>query len=138
MSKLSVIPDSQNHGSSLLENQIIPVLSQIIESSFNIPILNLNSGSEGTARDGKCGNDSFEVFGFLAFGLYLLNLVMNMDEGARKKRSSDQCISEFEPSREPALMEGALAFYSMFEGFLNAFYDGEGKHLNQIKYLTNK
>ena len=61
MSKLSVIPDSQNHGSSLLENQIIPVLSQIIESSFNIPILNLNSGSEGTARDGKCGNDSFEV-----------------------------------------------------------------------------
>ena len=133
MSKFSVIPDSLNHGSSLLENQIIPVLSQIIES---ITILNLDSGAEGTARDGKCGNDSFEVFGFLAFGLYLLNLVMNMDGGARKKRSSDQCSSEFDPSREPALMEGALAFYSMFEGFLDAFYDGEGKNLNHIKILN--
>ena len=133
---LPISPGSQNHSLSLLEDQIIPVLSQIIESSIIAPILSLKSGSEGTARDGKCGNDSFEVFGFLAFGLYLLNLVMNMDGGARKKRSSDQCSSEFDHSIEPALMEGALAFYSMFEGFLNAFYDGEGKNLNQIKRIS--
>merc|ERR1712106_282851 len=83
--------------------------------------MGLTSETEGTARQG-CGNDSFEVFGFLAFGLYLLNLVMNMK---RRKRSADQCSSDFDPSREPELMEGVLAFYSMFQGFLTAFYDGE-------------
>ena len=85
--------------------------------------------SEGTARDGGygCGNDSFEVFGFLAFGLYLLNLIMNMDGGGMKKRSAqDLCGPDFDASREPALMEGALAFYIVFEGYLNALFDSKG------------
>ena len=82
------------------------------------------AGSEGSAR--QCGNDGLEVFGFLAFGLYLLNLVMNMKR--RKKRAgADQCGEEFDPDMEPDLVEGVLAFYNMFQGFLTAFYDEEGK-----------
>merc|ERR1711915_372423 len=57
--------------------------------------------------------------GFLAFGLYLLNLVMNMDGGMkRKKRSVDECDSNFDISKEKELMEGSLAFFHMLKGFL--------------------
>jgi len=80
------------------------------------------AGSEGSAR--QCSNDGLEVFGFLAFGLYLLNLVMNMKR--RKKRAgADQCGEEFDPDMEPDLVEGVLAFYNMFQGFLTVFYDEE-------------
>ena len=105
-----------------LETQAFNLLSKVPFSSFG-NLLHLESGSEGTARDG-CGNDAFEVFGFLAFGLYLLNLVMNMD--GRKKRSADHCSYHFNPTHDPKLMEGVLAVYSMFQGFLNALHAGEG------------
>ena len=104
-----------------LENDLRPLFFKLVQNSL---LGSLTSETEGTARQG-CGNDSFEVFGFLAFGLYLLNLVMNMK---RRKRSADQCSSDFDPSREPELVEGVLAFYSVFQGFLTAFYDGEGRH----------
>ena len=103
-----------------LENDLRPLFFKLVQNSL---LGSLPSETEGTARQG-CGNDSFEVFGFLAFGLYLLNLVMNMK---RRKRSADQCSSDFDPSREPELVEGVLAFYSMFQGLLTAFYDGEGR-----------
>ena len=103
-----------------VEDKVLPFLSNYVKNSIFSTFL--DASSEGTARDG-CGSDSFEVFGFLAFGLYLLNLVMNMK---RRKRSAEHCSSDFNPSREPELVEGVLAFYSMFEGFLTAFYDGKG------------
>jgi hypothetical protein len=114
---------TQHFNVPFVKDKLSPILSNyahnFIFGSF------LDASSEGTARDG-CGSDSFEVFGFLAFGLYLLNLVMNMK---RRKRSAgaEHCSSDFNPSREPELVEGVLAFYSMFEGFLNAFYDGKGR-----------
>ena len=56
-------------------------------------------------------NDAFSVFGFLAFLLALLDLIMEMNGGARKKRDA---------MNHPEFREGALASYSMFRGFLNA------------------
>ena len=87
----------------------------------------MQENKDGTARNG-CGNSSFEVFGFLAFGLYLLNLAMNMKK--RRKRSTDVCSDQFQSINEPDHIEGMLAFSSMFQGFLTAIYDGEGVEKN--------
>ena len=86
--------------------------------------------SEYEGRQGYgCNNNPLEVFGFLAFGLYLLNLAMGM--GKRKKRSPDDdiCNPDFNPINRPDLISGALAFYSMFEGFINANYESDGEML---------
>ena len=121
--------------------KIKKILHHISESSDVEKYLKFGNEAEATGRDGGCGNDSFEVFGFLAFGLYLLNLIMNMEgEGRRgmKKRSSpDLCSLDFEPDREPALMEGALAFYTMFEGYLNALYDSKGMQVLGSRHIIH-
>ena len=75
---------------------------------------------------GGCNNNPLEVFGFLAFGLYVLNLAMGM--GKRRKRSdTDTCSPDFNPTSRPEVISGVLAFYSMFEGFINANYESEGE-----------
>jgi len=99
-----------------MEDTLIAGVTNLLSSYLPTP------ETEGSAR--QCGNDGLEVFGFLAFGLYLLNLVMNMKR--RKRRAgAEQCGDEFVPDMEPDLVEGVLAFYTMFQGFLTAFYDEE-------------
>ena len=108
-----------------MENNLVADVTNLFSNYLPTP------EREGSAR--QCGNDGLEVFGFLAFGLYLLNLVMNMKR-RRKRADSDKCGEEFHPDMEPDLVEGALAFYTMFQGFLTALYDQEGKE--QIPYYT--
>ena len=86
----------------------------------------LNSRSQFEARDGGCGTSALEVFGFLAFGLYLLNLTMNL---GRRRRAADSSCTE---RSRPQSAEQRNAIYIMLRGFLNA------QHARgiEIKYIT--
>ena len=48
----------------------------------------LNTYSQGTARDGGhgCNNDGFAVFGFLAFLLALLDLILELNMNKKRRR----------------------------------------------------
>ena len=48
------------------------------------------AGSESQARQGGCDSNPLQVFSFLAFGLYLLNLAMGMKR--RRRRDLDTVI----------------------------------------------
>ena len=100
---------------------MLELISDLLKDSF----LTENEGRQGGY--GGCNSNPLEVFGFLAFGLYLLNLAMGL--GKRKKRSpsDDVCNPDFNPINRPDLISGALAFYSMFEGFINANYEPDGE-----------
>ena len=87
------------------------------------------SGSGSQARQGGCNSNPLEVFGFLAFGLYLLNLAMGMRR--RRREAEDVCSPDFDPQTNPELMQAVLAFTSMFGGFLSILNETEG-----IKYKT--
>ena len=85
--------------------------------------------SSFTGRQG-CSNNPLEVFSFLAFGLYLLNLAMGMNK--RRKRSvigDDYCPSSLESEPNHQLGEASLAFNSMFWGFIDVLVDTEGNWL---------
>ena len=103
---------------------MLELLSDLVKGLFHAQL------TDSEARQGGygCNNNPLEVFGFLAFGLYLLNLAMGMG-GKRKKRSpsDDVCNPDFNPINRPDLISGALAFYSMFEGFINANYESDGE-----------
>ena len=71
-----------------------------------------------TARSG-C-DDPFAIFGFLAFLLAMLQLLV--DSGSKKKkRSTADCQLENRQGgcRDREMREGTLAVYSMIQGFLN-------------------
>ena len=78
--------------------------------------------TDDQGRDGGygCNNNPLEVFGFLAFGLYVLNLAMGMGKRRKRSNSDDICGQDFNPTSRPELISGVLAFHSMFEGFMNA------------------
>ena len=105
------------------------VLAVLTSSSFGVPrtlftIFNiLEDDNMVTARSG-C-DDPFAIFGFLAFLLALLQLLV--DSGSKKKkRSTEDCqlVNRQGGSRE--VREGALAVYSMIQGFLNTMDVGDG------------
>ena len=101
---------------------MLPIIADVLHNILS------NSVTQGEERGGGygCDNNPLEVFGFLAFGLYILNLAM---AGKRKKRStSDICSPDFNPTSQPELISGVLAFHSMFEGFINANYESEGEN----------
>ena len=104
---------------------MLELISHFVDGVFHSKL----TDDEGRQGGYGCNNNPLEVFGFLAFGLYLLNLAMGM--GKRKKRSpaDDVCNPEFNPINRPDLISGALAVYSMFEGFINANYESDGKML---------
>ncbi|XP_023320981.1 uncharacterized protein LOC111695748 [Eurytemora carolleeae] len=79
----------------------------------------------GTARSG-C-NDAFSVFGFLAFLLALVDLIMRLQAGnkRRKREDSSTCTVRVSSQDNPQLKEGTLAAYSMFRGFLNSMENEE-------------
>ena len=83
------------------------------------------AGSESQARQGGCDSNPLQVFSFLAFGLYLLNLAMGMKR--RRRDAEDVCSPEFDPQTNPELMEGVMAFTSMFGGFLSILNETGGK-----------
>ena len=88
-----------------------------------------NRMTEDQGRQGGygCNNNPLEVFGFLAFGLYVLNLAMGMGKRRKRSNTDDICSQDFNPTTRPELINGVLAFYSMFEGFINANYSSEGE-----------
>ena len=65
-------------------------------------------------------DDPFAIFGFLAFLLALLQLLVDSGGEERKKRSTYQCSHEQALKNSPELKEGVLGAYIMFQGFLNA------------------
>ena len=91
-----------------------------------------NSHSPFTGRQG-CSNNPLEVFSFLAFGLYLLNLAMGMQRRRKRSVSSDvkdnYCQANVESEQNPDLEEAAIAFNSMFWGFIDVLVDTEGNWL---------
>ena len=102
---------------------MLELISDLVKGVFHTQL----TDAEGRQGGYGCNNNPLEVFGFLAFGLYLLNLAMGL--GKRKKRSpsDDICNPDFNPINRPDLISGALAFYSMLEGFINANYESEGE-----------
>lgn len=81
-------------------------------------LLSDHSNDQGTARGG-C-DDGFGVFGFLAFLLALLDLLLDLGGDGRKKRSSgDEGMCDL-PNPHPQVREGTLAALVMLRGFLNA------------------
>ena len=80
-----------------------------------------------TARQSGC-DDPFAIFGFLAFLLALLQLLV--DSGSKKKkRSTEDCkpVNMQGGSGDREMREGTLAVYSMIQGFLNTMDAGDGK-----------
>jgi hypothetical protein len=111
--------------------EIHQVLSVLTSASFGVPrtlfgIFNiLEDDSFVTARSG-C-DDPFAIFGFLAFLLALLQLLV--DSGSKKKkRSTEDCqfVNRQGGNRDREMREGALAVYSMIQGFLNTMDVGDG------------
>merc|ERR1739848_52373 len=90
------------------------------------------SHNEGRGGGYGCDNNLLEVFGFLAFGLYILNLAMGMGGKRRKRSNTDICSPDFDPTSHPELISGVLAFYSMFEGFINANYESDDGQCRQF------
>ena len=69
------------------------------------------------------------MFGFLAFGLYALNLAMGAGGGRRRRHVQgeveDQCS---EDSSSPGLVDGVMALTTMFRGFLELLNESTGNH----------
>ena len=69
------------------------------------------------------------MFGFLAFGLYALNLAMGAGGGRRRRQVQgeveDQCS---EDSSSPGLVDGVMALTTMFRGFLELLKESAGNH----------
>ena len=63
-------------------------------------------GTESQARQG-CSSNPLEVFSFLAFGLYLVNLAMGMGRRKRSIDHSDECESQ--PQQTEAIMAVVLS-----------------------------
>ena len=63
------------------------------------------------------------MFGFLAFGLYALNLAMGAGGGRRRRQ--DQCSDD---SSNPGLVDGVMALTTMFRGFLELLNENAGNH----------
>ena len=69
------------------------------------------------------------MFGFLAFGLYALNLAMGAGGGRRRRQGQgeveDQCSDH---SDNPGLVDGVMALTTMFRGFLQLLNESTGNH----------
>merc|ERR1712060_467837 len=119
---LPSLTSSTSHLTSLMSDST-SLLSSVLSSigpDVGLPpalhqLLLSHSDDHGTARSG-C-DDGFGVFGFLAFLLALLDLLLDLG-GSRRKRSAEGICEA--PQPHPQVREGTLAALSMLRGFLNA------------------
>ena len=117
--------------------KIIPVIMSAnfgMPESFQTFLSSLTNEDSSTARDGGYGcDDPFAIFGFLAFLLALLQLLVDSEGGEeRKKRSTYQCSHEQVLKNSPELKEGVLGAYIMFQGFLNAVDVGRDHNYRSV------
>ena len=108
---------------------IIPVIMSAslgIPASFHRFVSSLGHEEGFTAREGGYGcDDPFAIFGFLAFLLALLQLLVDSGGGEeRRKRSTNQCNHEEAFKTNPDVREGVLGAYIMLQGFLNSLDTG--------------
>ena len=93
-----------------------------MSSTLETFLTQLWSSEVSQARQG-CNQNPLEVFGFLAFGLYLLNLAMGMNR--RKRSVSEDCDEEYDPVYNQELLNSVMAVTSMFRAFTNIYYQSE-------------
>ena len=93
-----------------------------MSSTLETFLTQLWSSEVSQARQG-CNQNPLEVFGFLAFGLYLLNLAMGMNR--RKRSVSEDCDEEYDPVYNQELLNSVMAVTSMFRAFINIYYESE-------------
>ena len=67
------------------------------------------------------------MFGFLAFGLYALNLAMGAG-GGRRRREVQGEVDQCSDSSDPGLVDGVMALTTMFRGFLELLNENAGNH----------
>ncbi|XP_037794985.1 uncharacterized protein LOC119590388 [Penaeus monodon] len=108
-------------------SDVTHVLAEKVKSTFQDPqpaesgrfIIPFFSGSGGC-------NDAFTGFGFLAFLLALLDLILELQDGNRRRRSVQEELSK-DPDifmtlaleSGPEAQGAAAACYSLYRGFLN-------------------
>ena len=122
-----------NDGTTFFSNQAFINFMSLnfgMPRKFEMFLSNQMIGDGSTPRSGGYGcDDPFAIFGFLAFLLALLQLLVDSggEEGGMKKRSVNQCTQEQAVQSSPQLREGVLGAYIMFQGFLNAVDAEDGK-----------
>jgi len=103
----------------------------------NFPFLTLcyREYAEAQSRQFSSGcQDNFAIFAFLAFLLTVLDLVLEMQGGAgRKKREEDPTLSSSSMLNNEVGRNATLVTYSLFRGFLNSV-DANHHHC-KMKYI---
>ena len=74
----------------------------------------------GTGRSGSLDcNDITSVFAFLAFLFALLNFVINMGGGGRRRRDAAQCRLGEEVTSDPVYRSSVRSVYALYRGVLD-------------------
>ena len=85
----------------------------------------------GTGRSGSLDcNDITSVFAFLAFLFALLNFVINMGGGGRRRRGADQCWLGKEVTSDPVYRSSVRSVYALYRGvldYMELVEEGEGQ-----------
>nr|XP_027230154.1 uncharacterized protein LOC113821830 [Penaeus vannamei] len=110
-----------------LSQSILDNTSEVASNILHQIEEHLNSvTNSGEARMGGYGgcSDSFSVFGFLAFLLALLDLILELQGNRRKKRDTrgmeGDASLKAECQSQDELQQATSACYSLLRGFLNA------------------
>ena len=90
-------------------------------------------GPDSTPRQYGC-DDPFAIFGFLAFLLALLQLLVDSGDGRRRRRSAGRCQVNKEQEISSDLREASLAVYTLIQGFLNTMDLSEGTQIDILQH----
>ena len=111
----------------LAEKTIRKIIPVLMAANFSLPqglqlfLSSLEQEETFTARDGGYGcDDPFAIFGFLAFLLALLQLLVDSGGEERRKRSANKCREDHLIRATPEIREGVLGAAIMFQGLLNS------------------